>query len=61
MPEYTGGRRIFFVTNRCRPLWREGLRVYGHVDSAFSSWVRGGGQRVIEPITGEWLLLLLLL
>ncbi len=38
-----GGRRTFFVMNRCLPMWREVLRVYGHVDSAISLWVRNGG------------------
>ncbi len=51
-----GGRRTFFVMNRCCPLWDEGLRVYGHVDSAISLWVRGGGKGVIKPVDVEWLL-----
>jgi hypothetical protein len=56
-----GGRHAFFVVHRCCPMCGEGLRVYGHVDPAIPSWMRGGGRCVIEPVGGEWNLLLLLL
>ncbi len=56
-----GGRRAFFVVNRCCPLCGEGLRIYGHVDLAIPAWVRGGVGGLIKLVGGEWWLLLVLL
>jgi hypothetical protein len=60
MPGCTGGRHSFSVMNLGCPLRGEGLRVYGHVDSAIPSWGRVGGRRLIKPVGGEWWLLWLL-
>jgi hypothetical protein len=57
MSEYTGGQPLLLRHESLLPHVGEGLRIYGHVNSAIPSWGRGDGRRGIEPVGGEWLLL----
>ena len=59
-PECTGGPPRLLRRESLVPLCGEGLRIYGHVDPAIPVWVRGGVSGLIEPVGGEWWLLLFL-